>query len=101
MNNLSSEQRHEMKMNFFSEISVRVLASKLLVAIIAICVIINGADEIANSINNALIGAIAATSIVIIFGVFVSLLFIKELNILKRIEKRVKKTSLNLKHGFV
>ncbi len=91
MNNLSSEQRHEMKMNFFSEISVRVLASKLLVAIIAICVIINGADEIANSINNALIGAIAATSIVIIFGVFVSLLFIKELNVLKRIEKRVKK----------
>ncbi|HCY6246313.1 TPA: hypothetical protein O1092_002681 [Staphylococcus aureus] len=91
MNNLSSEQRHEMKMNFFSEINVRVLASKLLVAIIAICVIINGADEIANSINNALIGAIAATSIVIIFGVFVSLLFIKELNILKRIEKRVKK----------
>lgn len=91
MNKLSSEQRHEMKINFFSEISVRELASKLLVAIIAICVIINGADQIANSINNALIGAIAATSIIIIFGVFVSLLFIKELNILKSIEKRVKK----------
>lgn len=44
MKNLSREQRYEMKMNFFSEVSVRELASKLLVAIIAICVIINGAD---------------------------------------------------------
>ncbi|MBX5320309.1 MULTISPECIES: hypothetical protein [Staphylococcus] len=88
MKNLSREQRYEMKMNFFSEVSVRELASKLLVAIIAICVIINGADQITNSINNALIGAIVATSIIIIFGVFVSLLFIKELNILKKIEKK-------------
>ncbi|MDI9232177.1 hypothetical protein [Staphylococcus caprae] len=88
MKNLSREQRYEMKMNFFSEVSVRELTSKLLVAIIAICVIINGADQITNSINNALIGAIVATSIIIIFGVFVSLLFIKELNILKKIEKK-------------
>lgn len=90
MKNLNNEQRYEMKMNFFSEISVRALVSKLLIAIIAICVIVNGADQVANSMNNALIGAIIATSIVIIFGVLVSLLFIKELNILKKLEKRVK-----------
>ena len=52
MKNLSREQRYEMKMNFFSEVSVRELASKLLVAIIAICVIINGADHRRNEISN-------------------------------------------------
>lgn len=87
MKNLSSEQRYEMKMKFFSEISLRVLAIKLVVAIATMCASINWADEIANSINNNIVSSIVATSIVLVFSTLISLLFIKELNTMKKIEK--------------
>lgn len=90
MKNLSNEQRYEMKMNFFSEVSVKVLAMKVLLAMIVLPIFIKTIDELTIASHNIIADVLLSTTIVIIPSVFLILLFKKEISIFEKVQKRVK-----------
>ncbi|WP_180526148.1 hypothetical protein [Staphylococcus haemolyticus] len=90
MKNLSNEQRYEMKMNFFSEVSVKVLAMKVLLAMIVLPIFIKTIDELTIASHNIIADVLLSTTIVIVPSVFLILLFKKEISIFEKVQKRVK-----------
>ena len=89
MKNLSSEQRYEMKMNFFSEVSVKVLTMKVLLAMLVLPIFIKTIDELTIASHNIIADVLLSTTIVIVPSVFLILLFKKEISIFKKVQKRV------------
>lgn len=90
MKNLSNEQRYEMKMNFFSEVSVKVLAMKVLLAMIVLPIFIKTIDELTIASHNAIVDILLSTTIIIIPSVFLILLFKKEISVFEKVQKGVK-----------
>lgn len=90
MKNLISEQRYEMKMNFFSEVSVKVLTMKVLLAMLVLPIFIKTIDELTIASHNIIADVLLSTTIVIVPSVFLILLFKKEISIFEKVQKRVK-----------
>lgn len=90
MKNLSNEQRYEMKMNFFSEVSVKVLTMKVLLAMLVLPIFIKTIDELTIASHNIIADVLLSTTIVIVPSVFLILLFKKEISIFEKVQKRVK-----------
>lgn len=90
MKNLSSEQLYQIKMNFFSEISVKVLALKMLLTIFVLPIFIKTIDELTIASHNIIADVLLSTTIVIVPSVFLILLFKKEISIFEKVQKRVK-----------
>ncbi|MBM6202845.1 hypothetical protein H6K86_11765 [Staphylococcus epidermidis] len=90
MKNLSREQRYEMKMNFFSEVSVKVLTMKMLLAMLVLPIFIKAIDELTIASHNFIADVLLSTTIVIVPSVFLLLLFKKEISIFEKLQKRVK-----------
>ncbi|AQR26667.1 hypothetical protein [Staphylococcus aureus] len=90
MKKLSNEQLYQMKMNFFSEIKVKVLAMKVLLAMIVLPIFIKTIDELTIASHNIIADVLLSTTIVIVPSVFLILLFKKEISIFEKVQKRVK-----------
>lgn len=90
MKKLSDEQLYQMKMNFFSEIKVKVLALKILLTIFVLPTFLKCIDELIISSHNFIADFLLSTTIVIVPSVFLVLLFKKEISIFEKVQKRVK-----------
>ncbi|HHW5163301.1 TPA: hypothetical protein ACU23K_002751 [Staphylococcus aureus] len=94
MKKLSDEQLYQMKMNFFSEIKVKVLALKILLTIFVLPTFLKCIDELIISSHNIITDVMLSILVIIIPSLFLILLFKKEIRIFEKIQKRVKKQTL-------
>lgn len=90
MKKISNEQLYQLKMNFFSEISVKVLTIKMFLAMFVLPTFIKSIDELTISSHNFIADVLLSTTIIIIPSVFLILLFKKEIGIFEKVQKRVK-----------
>ncbi|MDU4493179.1 hypothetical protein [Staphylococcus capitis] len=90
MKKLSNEKLYQIKMNFFSEISVKVLAMKMILAMVILPVFIKTIDELTIASHNVIADILLSTTIIIIPSVFLILLFKKEISIFEKVQKGVK-----------
>lgn len=93
MKKLRTEQLYQIKMNFFSEISVKVLALKMLLTIFVLPSFVKCIDELTIASHNIFADVMLSTLVIIIPSLFLILLFKKEIRIFEKIQKRVKKQS--------
>ncbi|HDP4183804.1 TPA: hypothetical protein P6O34_002662 [Staphylococcus aureus] len=91
MKKLRTEQLYQIKMNFFSEISVKVLALKMLLTIFVLPTFVKCIDELTIASHNIFADVMLSTLVIIIPSLFLILLFKKEIRIFEKIQKRVKK----------
>lgn len=91
MKKLRAEQLYQIKMNFFSEISVKVLALKMLLTIFVLPTFVKCIDELTIASHNIFADVMLSTLVIIIPSLFLILLFKKEIRIFEKIQKRVKK----------
>lgn len=91
MKKLRAEQLYQIKMNFFSEISVKVLALKMLLTIFVLPTFVKCIDELTIASHNIFEDVMLSTLVIIIPSLFLILLFKKEIRIFEKIQKRVKK----------
>ncbi|HEI6472510.1 TPA: hypothetical protein SJG10_002550 [Staphylococcus aureus] len=91
MEKLRTEQLYQIKMNFFSEISVKVLALKMLLTIFVLPTFVKCIDELTIASHNIFADVMLSTLVIIIPSLFLILLFKKEIRIFEKIQKRVKK----------
>lgn len=94
MKKLSDEQLYQMKMNFFSEIKVKVLALKILLTIFVLPTFLKCIDELIIYSHNIITDVMLSILVIIIPSLFLILLFKKEIRIFEKIQKRVKKQTL-------
>ena len=94
MKKLSDEQLYQMKMNFFSEIKVKVLVLKILLTIFVLPTFLKCIDELIISSHNIITDVMLSILVIIIPSLFLILLFKKEIRIFEKIQKRVKKQTL-------
>ncbi|KIT67598.1 hypothetical protein QP65_00415 [Staphylococcus aureus] len=90
MKKLCNEQLYQIKMNFFSEVSVKVLTMKVLLAMLVLPIFIKTIDELTIASHNIIADVLLSTTIVIVPSVFLILLFKKEISIFEKVQKRVK-----------
>ncbi len=90
MKKLSNEQLYQLKMNFFSEINVKVLVMKMLLSMVVLPIFIKSIDELTIGTHNVIADILLSTTIVIVPSVFLVLLFKKEISIFEKVQKRVK-----------
>lgn len=90
MKKLSDEQLYQMKMNFFSEIKVKVLALKILLTIFVLPTFLKCIDELIISSHNIITDVMLSILVIIIPSLFLILLFKKEIRIFEKVQKRVK-----------
>lgn len=90
MKKLSNEQLYQLKMNFFSEINVKLLIMKMLLAMVVLPIFIKSIDELTIGSHNVIADVLLSTTIVIVPSVFLILLFKKEISIFEKVQKRVK-----------
>ncbi|MCG2177559.1 hypothetical protein K4Q81_09785 [Staphylococcus epidermidis] len=90
MKKLSNEQLYQMKMNFFSEIKVKVFALKMLLTIFVLPTFLKCIDELTIASHNVIVDILLSTTIIIIPSVFLILLFKKEISIFEKVQKGVK-----------
>lgn len=90
MEKLRTEQLYQIKMNFFSEISVKVLALKMLLTIFVLPTFVKCIDELTIASHNIFADVMLSTLVIIIPSLFLILLFKKEIRIFEKIQKRVK-----------
>lgn len=90
MKKLSNEQLYQMKMNFFSEIKVKVLTMKMLLVMLVLPIFIKAIDELTIVSHNVIADVLLSTTIVIVPSLFLILLFKKEIRIFEKVQKRVK-----------
>lgn len=93
MKKLSNEKLYQIKMNFFSEISVKVLALKMLLTIFVLPTLFKCIDDLTIVSHNIFADVMLSTLVVIIPSLFLILLFKKEIRIFETIQKSVKKQS--------
>lgn len=93
MKKLCNEQLYQIKMNFFSEVSVKVLALKMLLTIFILPTLFKCIDELTIASHNIFADVMLSTLVIIIPSLFLILLFKKEIRIFEKIQKRVKKQS--------
>ncbi|WP_407809853.1 hypothetical protein [Staphylococcus aureus] len=93
MKKLRTEQLYQIKMNFFSEISVKVLALKMFLTIFVLPSFVKCIDELTIASHNIFADVMLSTLVIIIPSLFLILLFKKEIRIFEKIQKRVKKQS--------
>lgn len=91
MKKLSNEQLYQLKMNFFSEINVKVLVMKMLLSMVVLPIFIKSIDELTIASHNIFADVMLSTLVIIIPSLFLILLFKKEIRIFEKIQKRVKK----------
>ncbi|MDU5815695.1 MAG: hypothetical protein E6Z52_02835 [Staphylococcus sp.] len=91
MKKLCNEQLYQIKMNFFSEVSVKVLALKMLLTIFVLPTFVKCIDELTIASHNIFADVMLSTLVIIIPSLFLILLFKKEIRIFEKIQKRVKK----------
>ena len=91
MKKLRTEQLYQIKMNFFSEISVKVLALKMLLTIFVLPTFVKCIDELTIASHNIFADVMLSTLVIIIPSLFLILLFKKDIRIFEKIQKRVKK----------
>ena len=91
MKKLRAEQLYQIKMNFFSEISVKVLALKMLLTIFVLPTFVKCIDELTIASHNIFADVMLSTLVIIIPSLFLILLFKKEIRIFEKIQKRAKK----------
>lgn len=91
MKKLRTEQLYQIKMNFFSEISVKVLALKMFLTIFVLPTFFKCIDELTIASHNIFADVMLSTLVIIIPSLFLILLFKKEIRIFEKIQKRVKK----------
>lgn len=90
MEKLSNEQLYQLKMNFFSEINVKLLIMKMLLAMVVLPIFIKSIDELTIGSHNVIADILLSTTIIIIPSVFLILLFKKEISIFEKVQKGVK-----------
>ncbi|WP_368909198.1 hypothetical protein [Staphylococcus epidermidis] len=90
MKKLSNEQLYQLKMNFFSEINVKVLVMKMLLSMVVLPIFIKSIDELTIGTHNVIADILLSTTIIIIPSVFLILLFKKEISIFEKVQKEVK-----------
>lgn len=90
MKKLRTEQLYQIKMNFFSEISVKVLALKMFLTIFVLPTFFKCIDELTIASHNVIVDILLSTTIIIIPSVFLILLFKKEISIFEKVQKGVK-----------
>lgn len=90
MKKLSNEQLYHLKMTFFSEINVKVLTMKMLLAMVILPVFIKTIDELTIASHNVIADILLSTTIIIIPSIFLILLFKKEISIFEKVQKGVK-----------
>ncbi|HCU7193626.1 MULTISPECIES: hypothetical protein [Staphylococcus] len=90
MKKLSNEQLYQLKMNFFSEINVKLLIMKMLLAMVVLPIFIKSIDELTIGSHNVIADILLSTTIIIIPSVFLILLFKKEISIFEKVQKGVK-----------
>jgi FlaA1/EpsC-like NDP-sugar epimerase len=88
MKKLSKEQLYQVKMNFFSEISIKVLALKILLTIFVLPTLFKCIDELTIASHNIFADVMLSTLVIIIPSLFLILLFKKEISVF---EKKYKK----------
>ncbi|HHC6240452.1 MAG: hypothetical protein E6663_10460 [Staphylococcus lugdunensis] len=90
MKKLCNEQLYQIKMNFFSEVSVKVLALKMLVTIFILPTLFKCIDELTIASHNIFVDVMLSTLVIIIPSLLLILLFKKEISIFEKVQKRVK-----------
>ncbi|HDA2324795.1 TPA: hypothetical protein ACF9CH_002865 [Staphylococcus aureus] len=90
MKKLSNEQLYQLKMNFFSEISVKVLTIKMFLAMFVLPTFIKFIDELTISSYNFIADVLLSTTIIIVPSLFLILLFKKEIRIFEKVQKELK-----------
>lgn len=90
MKKLCNEQLYQIKMNFFSEVSVKVLALKMLLTIFVLPTFLKCIDELTIASHNMIADVMISTLVIIIPSLFLILLFKKEISIFEKVQKRVK-----------
>lgn len=90
MKKLSNEKLYQIKMNFFSEISVKVFALKILLTIFVLPTLFKCIDDLTIVSHNIFVDVMLSTLVVIIPSLFLILLFKKEIRIFEKIQKGVK-----------
>lgn len=88
MKKLSNEQLYQLKMNFFSEINVKVLVMKMLLSMVVLPIFIKSIDELTIGTHNVIADILLSTTIVIVPSVFLVLLFKKEISIFEKVQKK-------------
>ena len=90
MKKLSKEQLYQVKMNFFSEISIKVLALKILLTIFVLPTLFKCIDELTIASHNIFADVMLSTLVIIIPSLFLILLFKKEISVFEKVQKGVK-----------
>lgn len=90
MKKLSNEKLYQLKMNFFSEISVKVLTIKMFLAMFVLPTFIKSIDELTISSHNFIADVLLSTTIIIVPSLFLILLFKKEIRIFEKVQKELK-----------
>lgn len=90
MKKLCNEQLYQIKMNFFSEVSIKVLALKMLVTIFILPTLFKCIDELTIASHNIFVDVMLSTLVIIIPSLLLILLFKKEISIFEKVQKRVK-----------
>ncbi|HCX9496478.1 TPA: hypothetical protein O0001_002261 [Staphylococcus aureus] len=90
MKKLCNEQLYQIKMNFFSEVSVKVLALKMLLTIFILPTLFKCIDELTIASHNIFVDVMLSTLVIIIPSLFLILLFKKEISVFEKVQKGVK-----------